>query len=232
MRLNTLLDYIKVDAVKELRYWREKLFIVNFKNSRYRTLLTMVEAKQPTTLVEVGTYNGFNARRIIERAGCFNALSKISYWGFDLFEDLTEEINAQEFSLMPPPKEEVDRFLSKTRADIHLIQGNSKKTIPQFVDSIISQGIAIDFIFLDGGHSYQTVQADWTNLEPIINTNTMVILDDYFVDPPKELEGFGCNNLIHTLKPSQYKTVPLLPTDHFNHQWGTLKTQLIQVIKI
>ena len=37
----------------------------------------------------------------------------------------------------------------------------------------------IDYVFLDGGHKYETVRNDLENLTQIVNNNGIILCDDY-----------------------------------------------------
>jgi hypothetical protein len=37
----------------------------------------------------------------------------------------------------------------------------------------------MDLIFIDGGHSEETVGSDWANCEPLMHDQTIVYFDDY-----------------------------------------------------
>ncbi len=43
---------------------------------------------------------------------------------------------------------------------------------------------SLDFVYIDGGHSYETVNSDWENVQKIMHPKTIVVFDDY-----KSIEG-------------------------------------------
>ena len=61
-------------------------------------------------------------------------------------------------------------------AKIHLLKGDTKKTLPKF----IRQKKKVDFIFIDGGHSVNTIKSDWNAIKKIISKRSLVIFDDYY----------------------------------------------------
>ena len=73
-----------------------------------------------------------------------------------------------------------------------------------------SRGIGADFVFIDGGHSVETITSDWLWVSRIINPGAVVVFDDYY---KPEREGFGCNRIVENI------THELLDGDTFN---GTL----------
>ena len=64
-------------------------------------------------------------------------------------------------------------MLKKFKENIHLIKGNSNNVL-QKIDMK-----KIDFVFIDGGHEYNTVVNDLNHCKEVINLNGTVLCDDY-----------------------------------------------------
>ena len=93
-----------------------------------------------------------------------------------------------------------------------------------------------DFIYIDGGHSFDTIQSDWENLSGFIKENTLIIFDDYYIyissDSTAGVEDdleptFGCSKLIDSLDKNLWN-VTLLP--HYD-QFGPRKVYFVLVTK-
>src|SRR4051794_24682948 len=102
---------------------------------------------------------------MIETAALFVDPREIHYHGFDLFEMLTEAELVKEFSLRPPSRAEVQQRLERTGANIHLHQGYSRDTLKAWRPGN-GANHPIDFLFIDGGHSLETIASDWQDLTP------------------------------------------------------------------
>ena len=73
----------------------------------------------------------------------------------------------------PYSLEAVTDLLSKFKNNVHLIKGNSNKELKKIDMS------KIDYVFLDGGHEYNTVMNDLNCCREVIINNGTVLCDDY-----------------------------------------------------
>jgi len=216
-------------------------FIYNFLKifkgkTRYHYLTKYIEEYKCKNIIEVGTWNGKNSKRMLKAASTGDKSSKnITYWGFDLWEQMNDEIYKKEYSKRPPNMQEVKSDLMSTGCNINLFQGDTKETLKKFYDDKINK-IDIDFIYIDGGHSFDTIQSDWENLIGFIKENTLTIFDDYYIyisaDPTAsvgdDLEPtFGCSQLINSLDKNIWN-VTMLP--HYD-QFGPRKVYFVLVTK-
>jgi hypothetical protein len=74
----------------------------------------------------------------------------------------------------------------------------------------------------------ETIASDWNAVAAALRPGATVVLDDYYVDPPPALEGFGCQGLIAGLDRA-YDVELLDPVDAFRKPWGTLKVCMVRV---
>lgn len=186
---------------------------------RYKNLFSTIKEYKPQNLVEIGVYDGKHAVQMIETAQIYH--KEVTYYGFDLFEEITPEIIQKEFSKPKIFSEKVVRNeLEKTKANIYLYKGFSRATLPFFV----SLNKKVDFIFLDGGHSVDTIHTDWSCIENILclNPHCIVLLDDYYPSSNKEI---GCKKLIDSLNQEKYNIKLLTPVD-------TVSDRQIQFVKV
>lgn len=198
--------------------------------ARYRNLLLETYASQARSILEIGVYNGLNARQMIETAAIFRPPAEISYHGFDLFELLTPEILEKEFSKQPLTEAQIQNKLSATGARITLSKGFTQETLPAFVAS--NTGAArreFDLIFIDGGHASETIASDWSNVRRLMSPRTTVLFDDYYLNEPKDVAGVGCQGLIDGLDRAAYEVTILEPEDRFAKEWGTLRVKMARV---
>ena len=145
--------------------------------------------KKPKFFLEIGVFHGVTARNVCELLYQIHG-NDFKYIGLDLFnksdENENEVIPNTKFSNPlkniyfkyikrqdPYSIESVSELLSKFKNNVHLIKGNSNIVLKKIDMS------KIDFVFLDGGHTYDTVKNDLNCCLEVINSNGTVFCDDY-----------------------------------------------------
>ena len=164
---------------------------------RYDKLIALAAEKKPDVLIEIGTHKGARARLL--KVHCKK------YYGFDLWEAGDEETDRRE-SNGKGRSTRAQAMQALAGADFELIQGDTLDTLPVFWES----GIKIDFAWIDGGHSVDTIASDWRWISRMLAPGAVVVFDDHYTP---ERAGFGCNAIVAGIEHE------LLDGDTFN---GTL----------
>lgn len=172
---------------------------------RYEELLKYVRRVKPSTITEIGTWNGDRAIAMAKEALKHNTV--VRYTGFSLFEDGTNETDAEEFNV----KEHVslEAVTAKLEAfakdhdgfSFHLIKGNTRYTLKKRI-------IFNDFAFIDGGHSVETINSDYQALAGC----KFIVFDDFYSgkNPNVDIRKVGCNVLVASLM-GEGKNVSIVP---------------------
>ena len=174
---------------------------------RYVNMPKLIRQLPPgsKTLMEIGVYHGVNGRDMIQTA--LETVGDVYYYGFDFFGDMTIKMAKEEFGHLPATEEVAYNRLRGPGVTVELIKGDTKDTLPEFAE----RGIVPDFVFIDGGHSFETVANDWKWVEKMILPRTIIVLDDYLSESKKL--GWGCNRVIDSLDESIYSVEVLEPCD-------------------
>ena len=178
-------------SFKYKEYWRK----AGLKKYFGQIFIDLVKDRKPKNFLEIGVFTGVTARNICELLSLINN-RKFYYLGIDLFEDFEDAIsdevvpefltNKQNFS--NPLKSlfynfllseklnslaSVAKFLKKFGKNVELKKGNSLDILGKIDLKIF------DMIFVDGGHSYETVKFELGIILKNINYNCLVVCDDY-----------------------------------------------------
>ena len=151
--------------------------------------LSLIKQKKPKTFLEIGVFHGVTARNVCELLYSIHG-NNFNYIGLDLFEESIESLNEiipnTNFSNPlkqiyfkffrrenPYSKSAVLNLLKKFEKNIHLIQGNSNKILKK-IDML-----KVDYVFLDGGHDYETVKNDLNCCRDVVIRKGTILCDDY-----------------------------------------------------
>lgn len=190
---------------------------------RYDQIFNEVERLHAKNIMEIGTYRGVRGVEMIERAKKYTPAEQIHYFGFDLFETMDTSQYAHEISKQPLSQEDIHERLSKTGAQVSLFKGNTLESMPRKVPSLPK----MDIIFIDGGHSYETIKNDWEWSEKLMHETTAVIFDDYWMNRED-----GAKPIVDAIDKSKF-TVEVMPVldVFYNPDWGKLAIKLAKVTR-
>jgi predicted O-methyltransferase YrrM len=152
---------------------------------RYELLIDACRRKQPRAILEVGTWRGERALELLRSS------PQSIYYGFDLFEDITKAIIAAEFS--KARQETMAAVQAKLVGyDARLVKGNTRQTLAEFREPV-------DFVWIDGGHSVETIRSDWENVRRVATPDAEIYFDDYYTGGP-DIGAVGCNLIVQELR--------------------------------
>ena len=175
--------------IKFKKYWR-KTSLKNKKDGDF--LLKHIEKVKPRNFLEIGVFHGVTSRNVCEVLYLLHG-NDFKFTGIDLFlNDNDRKILKDEYlpktTFSNPLKtiyyrfiiksdpynlESVNKLLNKFKKNVNIIRGNSNEVLKK----INLNGI--DYVFLDGGHKYETVRNDLENLIQIVNNKGTILCDDY-----------------------------------------------------
>ena len=171
-------------------YYRKSSFKKDINSANI--LLDQIELYKPKNFLEVGVFQGVTSRNVCEKLNIIND-GNFSFYGIDLFEDTNSNIDNKEKTikhkkLSNPFKhllfniilkkdlfsiDSIYKFLKKFKDNVFLYKGFSDTELLKIDLS------KIDMIFLDGGHSYETVSKDLSLILKGMKKSKIIICDDY-----------------------------------------------------
>ncbi len=173
--------------IKYKKYWRK----TSLKQKGIGDFfLNLIYQKKPKNFLEIGLFHGVTARNVCDLLYTING-NNFTYTGIDLFL-ASNEVSQDEFipktkfsnplktfyykyliRMDPYSEKSVNNLLKKFKKNVNIIKGNSNKVLKE-----ISLN-KFDYVFLDGGHKYETVLLDLKNLTKVIENNGVILCDDY-----------------------------------------------------
>ena len=175
------------NKIKYKKYWRKTSLKQKGVGDFF---LNHVFQKKPRKFLEIGVFHGVTSRNVCDLLNSIHG-DNFNFTGIDLF---STEIDATKDEFIPKTKfsnplkkiyynyiiklepysiKSVKKLLKKYENNINIIKGNSNNVLKEIsLDSF-------DYVFLDGGHKYETVLNDLKCLTKVIENNGVILCDDY-----------------------------------------------------
>ena len=172
--------------VNYIKYWRKSSFK---KEKDGNFLLNHIRLKKPKNFLEIGIFHGVTSRNVCELLYSLYG-NDFKFTGIDLFVN-DEKSLKDEFipkikflnplktiyykyiiGLDPYSYKSVLKLLKKFEKNINIIIGDSNRMLKEIPREF-------DYVFLDGGHSYETVKIDLEHLTQVIEKGGTILCDDY-----------------------------------------------------
>ena len=169
------------------KYWRKTSLK---KENDGIFLLNHIFLLKPKNFLEIGVFHGVTSRNVCELLQSIHGVD-FKFTGIDLFEHddkkLSDEI-APKTNFSNPLKhiffkyiiksdpysyESVQKLLLKFKNNINIIKDNSNNALKK-----MNVG-EFDYVFLDGGHKYETVKNDLICLTKVVQNRGTILCDDY-----------------------------------------------------
>ena len=197
---------------------------------RYFEIYKNIYKFNPINICEIGIYTGERSHEIIKLSSMSNN-KKINFIGFDMFEDISDKKIEEDFSKKPLNMNSIENNLNKLPylKSLKLVKGNTNKILPDYYKNLQNH---FDFIFIDGGHSIETINNDFKYSLKMIKNNGFIILDDYYHSNKKLTKYAGCNNLIDNLDNNFKIEISDNKDTHISPIYGRFEISVVCVQKI
>jgi len=175
------------NRIKYKKYWKKTSLKQKGAGDFF---LDHIFQRKPKSFLEIGVFHGVTSRNVCDLLNSIHG-NNFSFTGIDLFlqdeeKSKDEFIPKSKFSnplktfyykyvirLDPYSTESVEKLLKKYKNNINIIKGNSNKVLKEInLDNF-------DYVFLDGGHKYETVLNDLKGLTKVIENDGVILCDDY-----------------------------------------------------
>lgn len=136
-------------------------------------------------IMEIGVFNGDNAKKMVEAAIQNSPREDMEYYGFDFFGGNMLR--------------QVEQKLEKTGCKFKLFKGDTVDTLPKAVKTLPK----MDLIFIDGGKSHQEANSDWECSKTLMHDGTAVFVHNY--DFP------GVQRMVDNIRREEYQVEIIHP---------------------
>jgi hypothetical protein len=140
----------------------------------------------PQSFVEIGVGNGDTLESYM--SNCTPLQDEyLHYHGFDTFDagmpsneggavNENPELSPSDSKMHNTPMDEVKKLKHDhdTPCEIQLHKGNTRETLT----NVKSQLEDIELVYIDGGHSYDTVRSDYEKIRPCVSDGGTIVFDD------------------------------------------------------
>ena len=176
-----------VNKIRYKKYWRKTSLKQKGVGDFF---LNHIFNLKPKNFLEIGVFHGVTSRNVCDLLNSIHG-QNFNYTGIDLFSIESNMIKDEfipktKFSnpiktiyynyiirLDPYSIKSVTKLLKKYKDNVNLIKGDSNKILKEIsVENF-------DYVFLDGGHKYETVMNDLKNLTKVIKNRGVILCDDY-----------------------------------------------------
>jgi len=196
---------------------RNTFFVGNLKAHRYRSMLEYLSNNDCDNILEVGTHKGHTGAELIRHSKNTN----VNYYGVDVFlSGWSDIVEREEQSIKPDDIDTVRNFLSAYSINVYLYEGRSNDVLPVLKE----KNLNFDLIWIDGGHSYETVKNDFVHSIDMLSDDGVIFFDDYTEEksyPPNNPIPLGVKPFIDELISKNEYEITIL-NDYVDEYRGNL----------
>lgn len=138
-------------------------------------------------ILEIGVFDGDNAKRMVEAAMQRVPPDDVEYYGFDWFPRMR--------------RRDVEVKLTGLGCRYRLYGGDTVDTLPRTAPTLP----LMDVIFIDGGKSYAEARSDWDHARMLMHQGTAVFVHNY--------EFSGVRRMVDAIDRAAYEVAILHPPD-------------------
>lgn len=170
---------------------------------RYSYLYWYIRRRKVKNILEIGVYRGARSTGFVKASLKRLAPAEVNFYGIDLFEQFQEQAQdflESEWAHVKPPlsRAEIRTGLERLlpAENIHLLMGLSDEVFAQYLEALPP----MDFIFVDGGHSLETIASDFAACQKLLSSDGTLFLDDVWLTREE-----GARLLYESLAPHLWK---------------------------
>ena len=204
-----------------------QIFKYKLRIDRKSHMIRDVKRIQPKKILEIGVHTGDFALRLLDSISTANN-EGVHYVGVDLFSEMQDLDNySKEVSLWAESENFVYEKIKQKFPSVHvqLYTGYSSKILFSLKEKF-------DIIFIDGGHSFETVKNDWeVSSQSLLKKGGVIYFDDYCNSKQSLKSGFGIKKVVDNIDTDKWSVEFMKISDYFSKDWGILSLKIVKVVE-
>ena len=180
------------------------------KDHIYAVLEPILLEHMPEHVGEIGTHKGITARQIIESLAprLAEQNKKLHYTGYDIFDHAVDNPEFNELEINGKGGAVMERTEGRLKKYVKRYDNFSFELNKGFTTDTLTSPQQFDFVYIDGGHSYDTVKHDYS----MVKESKVILFDDLNLPPVLQF----VNELIESGVDVKTVTTPS------KHVWGLI----------
>lgn len=155
------------------------------------TLGPLIEQYRPSIIVETGTHSGRSATFMCSQA--LEYRPNVEFHGFDLFDMASDDTHRTEINGKGTGN--YDKAHARLSGLASKNPGFRFQLYRGFTTDTLVQPIQADLVYIDGGHSTETVMHDWS----MTQHSRVIVFDDYQMDSVRQaIKQIGLSDHVRT----------------------------------
>lgn len=151
------------------------------KDFLFKTMKEIIGDAKCSFIGEIGTHHGSTAYQLVTHFA--PKVDKVIYNGYDVFDEVRgdkafadKERNGKGAGSLERAKTKLNKAKSVHKNILYTLHKG-------FTTDTLVNPIVFDFVYIDGGHSYETVKHDYS----MVKNSKIIVFDDYKIPGVKKL---------------------------------------------
>lgn len=129
---------------------------------------------------EIGTHHGGTAYQLVSYLA--PRVNHLTYHGYDVFDLVKGDKEFADKERNGKGAGSLDKAKQNFRKAIKRYGNISYELFQGFTNDTLTNPVAYDFVYIDGGHSYETVKHDYS----MVKDSKLIVFDDYKIPGVKK----------------------------------------------
>lgn len=140
---------------------------------------------------EIGTHHGITAFQLLSHLS--SRVDHLTYYGYDAFDAVKGNREFHDRERNGKGAGSLDKAVHQLRKASKRYKNISYQLFQGYTTETLTTPVVFDFVYIDGGHSYETVKHDYS----MVKDSKLIVFDDYKIPEVNkfvtELQKSGIN---------------------------------------